>query len=114
MGVVRSFDSGATRDTDEGKLQYEGFLSPRVLRRFAQYMHKHRVQSDGNLRDADNWQKGIPEDAYIDSLMRHIMDVWLHQRGEGQLAEEDYEDALCAAMFNVQGLLFEATRCDSD
>lgn len=109
-GEVRTFETGATRDTDEGKLAFEGFLSPRVLLRFAEYMHEHRIQSDGGLRDADNWQKGIPVDAYMDSLLRHIMDLWLHHRGDGELAREDVGDALCACLFNVQGLLFEATR----
>ena len=76
MGKVRQFKTGATRDTDEGKYDYEGFISPLVLERFAQYMHKHRKQSDGNLRASDNWQKGIPKDAYIKSAWRHFVDWW--------------------------------------
>ena len=97
----------ATRDTSEGKPDYGCFLSPLVLKRFGEYMHEHRVQSDGTLRAADNWQKGIPVDAYVESLLRHIMDIWLHDRGHGDEARESYEDALCAALFNIQGLLLE-------
>jgi hypothetical protein len=103
---MRHFDSGATRDTDEGKYDYEGFLSPLVLQAFAAYMHRNRLQADGKLRDSDNWQKGIPRDAYMKSMFRHFMDVWMAHRGYGG----DVEEALCALMFNVHGLLFECLK----
>ncbi len=106
-GVIRQFATGATRDTTSDKLEYAGFLHPIVLHRFAQYMHQHRIQSDGSLRASDNWQKGIPIDVYEQSLMRHFIDVWLHLRGYGKLATSGYEDALCGLFFNTQGLLFE-------
>ncbi|KKK53952.1 hypothetical protein LCGC14_3089650, partial [marine sediment metagenome] len=32
---VRTFDSGANRSSEEGKLDFEGFLSPLVLERYA-------------------------------------------------------------------------------
>ena len=101
---VRTFDSGATRDTDEGKLDFEGFLAPGVLYRFAQYMHGNRIQSDGSLRDSDNWQKGIPREQYMKSMYRHFMKVWSEHRSE---FIEVNEDDLCALMFNVMGYLFE-------
>jgi len=56
---MREFISGATRDDSEGKNDYEGYLSPLVLRRFGDYMTLHRKQADGKLRDSDNWQKGM-------------------------------------------------------
>lgn len=104
--MVREFLSGATRDTEDGKLDYEGFLSPAVLERFAEYMHKHRLQSDGTLRGSDNWQHGIPRDAYMKSMFRHFMDVWMGHRC-GLKSEDAHEEALCALLFNVQGYLFE-------
>ena len=58
--AVRVFDTGATRDQDTTKPDFEGFLSPFVIERFGEYMSKHRVQVDGSIRDSDNWQKGIP------------------------------------------------------
>ena len=103
---MRKFDSGATRDTDEGKLDFEGFLSPLVLRRFAQYMNFNRIQADGNLRDSDNWQKGIPKDAYMKSGWRHFFDWWRCHR---HLAVGKQE-ALCALLFNVMGYLHEELR----
>lgn len=107
MSEIREFSTGATRDTNVGKFDYEGFYSPLVMERFAQYMHKHRKQSDGNLRDSDNWQKGIPKTAYMKSKMRHDMDMWFHHRGYSQNAREDLEEALCGILFNTQGYLFE-------
>lgn len=106
--TVRKFETGATRDTDTNKYDYEGFLSPIVLRRFAEYMDKHRIQSDGTLRDSDNWQKGIPKDVYIKSLHRHFVDLWLeHRKYNGR---EDIENSICAILFNSMGYLFEVLK----
>lgn len=105
MSAKRTFSTGATRNSDEGKLDYEGFLSPLVVERFAQYMHKHRFHEDGTVRDSDNWQKGIPKDAYMKSAWRHFMDWWKHHRGVQ--SDEDLEDSICALIFNAQGYLHE-------
>jgi hypothetical protein len=106
--IIRTFDGGATRDTDTGKLDYEGFLSPRVLVEFAKYMHKHRVQSDGSLRSSDNWQKGMPREVYMKSMFRHFMDVWQEHR---EPADPGFHmEALMALLFNVQGYALELMR----
>lgn len=104
---IRIFKSGATRDTEENKIDYEGFLNPLVIKRFGEYMSKHRVQKNGLLRDSDNWQKGMPLDSYIKSDWRHFMDVWLHHRKNSKLARDDIEDALCGVLFNTMGYLYE-------
>ena len=109
---MRKFDTGATRDTDIGKNEYEGFYSPLVIEAFGDYMNKHRIQADGKLRDSDNWQKGIPKDAYMKSLWRHFLDAWFIHRGykriDAQTGEElTMKNVLCAILFNVQGYLFE-------
>ena len=108
MNKIRKFKTGATRDTDENKLDYEGFLSPLVLERYAEYMHENRIQPDGKLRSSDNWQKGIPKDAYIKSLFRHFMDLWKEHRGLP--SREGIEDALCGIIFNSMGYLYEELR----
>lgn len=102
---LRTFDSGATRSPLGDKLQYEGYLSPIVIRRFAQYMKKHQTQSDGKQRAADNWQNGIPKESLMDSGYRHFIDWWLHHRGYGQDATEDLQESLCALLFNVMAYL---------
>lgn len=105
MGKMRKFKGGATRHIDNDKYDYEGFFSPLVLERRAQYMHKNRLQADGKIRGADNWQKGIPKDQYMKSAFRHFMDVWKGHRGI--LIKPVLIEALCALMFNLEGYLHE-------
>jgi hypothetical protein len=107
---IRTFDSGATRDTTEGKLSYVKALSSIVLQRYVQYLDKHRLQPDGSMREFNNWKKGIPEDTYFDSLGRHFVAAWLLK--EGFPAEDNHgpvniEDSLCAIIFNSMGWLHE-------
>ncbi len=114
---MRKFKGGATRNNSDSKMDFEGFISPAVEQRFAQYMHGHRKQKDGNIRDSDNWQKGIPKDVYRKSLVRHVMDLWLLDRG-GKPIDPDTgnvcnrQDLLCAIKFNVNGALFEDLKED--
>ena len=109
VGAIRTFETGATRDTDAGKPDYEGFLSPLVLERYAEYMNRHRRQPDGSLRDSDNWQLGIPKHQYMKSLWRHFMDVWKIHRGCAT-REALIEEALCALLFNTMGYLHETLK----
>lgn len=102
---MRKFKSGATRNNNEGKFDYEGFLSPLVIEAYGKYMNKHRKQSDGKLRDSDNWQKGIPVDVYIKSAWRHFFDLWKEHRGIP--TKDGIDEALCALLFNVMGYLHE-------
>jgi hypothetical protein len=107
-GVLREFDTGATRDTAEGKLDPEGFTHPIVMEQFYKYMNMNRLQSDGKLRDSDNWQKGIPKQAYMKSLKRHCDDVWLEHRGFD--SDDGLIAALCGLMFNAMGYLHETLK----
>lgn len=100
---IRTYETGATRDTAEGKHDYEGFLSPLVIRRFGEYMHRHRIQPDGSMRSSSNWQLGMPLQDYMDSGWRHLLDWWLEH--DGYKSREGIEDALCGLLFNVQGYL---------
>lgn len=108
---IRKFETGATRDTDEGKYDYEAFFSPLVLERRAKYMHQHRVQPDGSLRAGDNWQKGIPLDQYAKSEARHHQQFLKLHRGYPTFDEKgnpvDLQEAICALLFNLEGYLFE-------
>ena len=106
-GVLRSFDTGATRDTAEGKLDYEGFLSPTVLRQYARFMNMNRLQSDGKLRDSDNWQKGIDMDVYMKSGFRHFFEWWEAHRDVVHSNRIDKVAAICGLMFNCMGYLHE-------
>lgn len=105
---MRNFKSGATRDTDENKLDYEGFISPLILERFAEYMNKHRIQADGKIRDSDNWQK-LFGDKHLDVCMksgfRHFMAWWKEHRGIK--TDDGIEDNICALIFNANAYLFK-------
>lgn len=107
MSAVRRFSTGATRDDDALKLDFEGSLSPRVLWAFTEYMRAHSIQADGEWRPADNWQKGWSRDVSMQSLMRHVFDLWLLHRGHEVPRPEDghvptMETALGGIMFNLQ------------
>lgn len=104
---MREFETGATRDSDDTKLDPSGFLSPLVIKRYSEYMTRHRVQADGQLRSSRNWRKGIPKEAYQDSMIRHVLDAWLILDGFPLESREPLEETLCAILFNVCGLLHE-------
>ena len=102
---VRIFDSGATRDQDDEKIDFEGFLSPTVLEEFGKYMLKHQTQTNGELRSSDNWQKGMPRDVYMKSAWRHFHDWWMEHRGYE--SREGVKDALNGLLFNIMGYMYE-------
>jgi hypothetical protein len=104
--LVRTFSTGATRDTDEGKLDFEGFLSPLVLEEFAHYMQGKRKMADGSLRDSDNWQRGMGRSVYMKSMFRHFFAVWASYRDPEHTCDDAVEEML-ALFFNVQGMLHE-------
>ena len=112
---MRHFESGANRNNDVSKPDYEGCLSPLVLERYAQYMLSHTALEDGTIRDSDNWQKGMPLPAYMKSMWRHFMDTWgKHRRWQTQphpnitsAQSEKLEVALCGVIFNASGYLHE-------
>ncbi len=110
--MTRVFETGANRDNDDDKYDYEGFLSPVVLEAFAAYMHENRKTLDGTYRASDNWQKGIPQEAYVKSAYRHFHDFTKIWRGfkakEGELA------ATMGILFNVMGWVFERIKADPD
>lgn len=101
--MKREFSTGSNRNSDEGKLDYEGFLSPIVVQKFGEYMHKHRKLEDGTLRDSDNWQKLFGDDHYsvcMKSMWRHFHDLWMEHRG--YRSREGIEDAMMGLLFNIQ------------
>lgn len=101
-GQMRKFPTGATRNHDIDKLDFEGFLSPLVIERYATYMHQHRRQPDGTMRDSDNWQMGVPLSSYMKSLWRHFFAVW-----KGYRKSNISQDDLCGVIFNSMGMMHE-------
>jgi hypothetical protein len=105
-GTMRLFETGATRDTDTGKYDYEAFLSPLVIEGYGAYMHKNRRQKDGTLRDGDNWQKGIPLATYMKSTWRHFFAMWKAHRSGLPFTDQQIDETF-AILFNVSGYLHE-------
>jgi len=110
---MRAFETGATRDLDTDKPDFEACLSPLVLERYAKYIRECSYLPDGTQRPDDNWQKGIPKNSYMKSLLRHVMHVWALHDGysvEDKGKSVDIESALCAVLFNTMGYLFECVK----
>lgn len=96
----RTFKSGAIRDVDDGKENYVESLSWIALGRFAKYMNRVSVKyGEGN------WIKGIPQEEYEKSLLRHIQ-KYFSAKYNGVDVEPEI-DHLSAAFFNLQGLMHE-------
>lgn len=107
---IRTFETGATRDTAAGKLSYMKALSPEVLEAYIKYLDKHRLQPDGSMREFDNWKKGIDKRVYLDSLLRHDKAVWKLMLGyevSDNHGPVTLLDSLMAVIFNATGMAYE-------
>lgn len=108
--LIRAFETGATRDTVAGKLSYMKALSPEVLEAYVIYLDKHRKQSDGSMREFDNWKRGIDKWTYLDSLLRHDKAVWNLMLGyevSDNHGPVTLLDSLMAVIFNAMGMAYE-------
>ena len=117
---MQQSSTGATRSSDEGKNDYEGFLSMPAIEEFGDYMTRHRTQADGKLRESDNWQKGMPLASYLKSLLRHVLELvglsrgYISKRLQKEYPNHDFEflkrETACACWFNIQGYLHELVK----
>lgn len=79
-GHRQEFETGARRDTQEGKGRYD-LLPMYGIERVA------KIFEGGALKyDADNWRKGIPLRRYVDSALRHLCKFTQGQRDEDHAA----------------------------
>lgn len=100
---ITTFESGAVRDSQEGKEQYIETISWTAFRRYAQYMTgKREKYGQGNFK------KGIPIESYENSLLRHVVKYLTNKHEAGDL--EPDEDHLAAIVFNVFGIMHEEER----
>lgn len=112
---IRKLESGAVRDTDDGKFEYFGFMHPLNDYSFAKYMHEHRKMADGSLRDSDNWWAGFGLKVCIQSLARHMEDLkmihagfFVYEKREGNKAERlVYKNKLKVIPKNVKEITIE-------
>jgi hypothetical protein len=115
---IRTFDTGATRSGGT-KPEYAGYLHPSVIKAYGAYMLKNQTQADGSQRESRNYQKGITQESYMQSMFRHFVDVWsdyearneAHNKGFDVVATKEQRiEALTALFFNVHGMLMEVIR----
>lgn len=97
------FDTGAIRDSQEGKEDYIETISWTAFRRYAQYMTGKKEKYG-----AGNFKKGIPVSNYEQSLARHVVKYFTNKYEEGDLEKE--EDHLAAMVFNIFGIMHEEAR----
>lgn len=97
-GQREEFESGARRDTQDGKPRYD-LIAPAPLKRVAELMARGAVKYGDH-----NWMKGMPASRFLASLMRHVEAYRLGDRDE---------DHLAAAVFNALAIMhFEGTNWD--
>jgi len=82
-------------------------------------MHEHRRQADGEIRDSDNWQKGMTLSQYMKSLLRHTFQLWRLHRGYKVYDYDDgheitVEEACNGVFFNIQGYQYETLKRQED
>lgn len=89
-GERQDWTTGAVRDKREGKGRYD-LISPFALARLA------RTLEEGAKKYADrNWEKGIPQERFLDSALRHLIQY---------MAGDTGEDHLSQAFWNIHCLL---------
>mgnify|MGYP005826470707 FL=1 len=81
----RTFNSGAVRDSSEGKGRCDLLPACAILR-----LAKH-FENGAKKYQERNWELGIPISSYMDSAIRHLMKY---------LDGQNDEDHLCAAAWN--------------
>jgi hypothetical protein len=104
----RTWNTGANRNKDEDKYDYEGFINPLVFEAYGKYMHKHRHLADGTMRDSDNWQNLFGDEhikVCTKSLIRHTHDVWMENRGYD--SRDGIDEALGGIIFNAMAIWFK-------
>ncbi len=89
-GARQSFESGAKRDTQEGKPRFD-LISPFMMTRLASLMERGAVKY-GEW----NWEKGMPFSRFFASAFRHLMQYWKGDRDE---------DHLAAVIFNLMAII---------
>jgi len=104
---MRKFETGAIRDSDEGKIKYVDAICLEFFQMYGSYMRKHCVQKDGQCRSTSNWKKGFGLDVTIDSFFRHAVDFVLSHYGIPVDSKLSHEDLACAVRFNLEAYMQE-------
>lgn len=88
---VRTFETGAVRDSNEGKSRPD-LISPYFTERLGHRLAYGIKQG----YPAHNWEMGIPDEAFLESLERHLVAY--------KMGKTD-EDHAAAIAFNIMGII---------
>lgn len=88
--TYRQFETGAVRDSNEGKSRPD-LISPYFTERLG-----FRLAEGAKKYDENNWKKGIPDEAFLESLERHLVAY--------KMGKTD-EDHAAAIAFNIMGII---------
>jgi hypothetical protein len=89
-GKRQEFETGARRDTQEGKTRPD-LISPFFIKRLGDVMAKGAIKYD-----AWNWSKGMPISRFWASANRHMLQYALGDKDEDHLAQ---------AAFNLMAII---------
>ena len=90
-GKPRKFDTGAQRDSGEGKLRMS--LVPHKALNCVMQRYLQGAETYGE----NNWKKGMKHSVLYDSAMRHLMQ---------DFSGDKSEDHLGAALWNIMGMIW--------
>ena len=81
-GKLKTFKSGATRSEDAEEERYD-LISPFAMKRLA-VIYSEGAETHGDA----NWEKGVPLDATLNHLERHLQ-MWKMEMKSGEKIGED-------------------------
>jgi hypothetical protein len=90
-GKPRQFDTGAQRDSADGKLRMS--LVPHNALNAVMKRYLQGAETYGE----NNWKKGMKHSVLYDSTMRHLMQ---------DFTGDESEDHLGAALWNIMGMIY--------
>ena len=88
------------RESKAEKLNHLSYTTPHNLERYARHMKKGE-----KAHGRSNWKKGgYPKIEYLESMQRHLNELWAENEAGHRLTDNDPAAAL---RFNVEGYMHE-------
>jgi hypothetical protein len=81
-GILKFFKSGATRSQDAEKERFD-LICPFAMKRLA-VIYSEGAETHGSA----NWERGVPLDATLNHLERHLQ-LWKMEKKSGKKIDED-------------------------
>ena len=95
---MEKFETGAIRE-DKSNKSRPGLISPYFIERLA-----FKLKNGAEIYPDRNWEKGLPDEATLDSLKRHLL-AYEMSKWNGYSEHNKEEDHLSAIAFNLMVLI---------